>query len=320
MNKLATKLVFMGTPDFSAKILQGIIDDGYDVVGVITEPDKPAGKKMEILPTPVKEFALSKGLKVYQPEKKAGVCDVVQELKPDICVVAAYGKIITKETLEAPKYGCINFHASLLPELRGASPIQSAILQGLDKTGVTIMVMDEGMDTGPILSQVEISLSTETTTTLKEKMLECGLPLLLNTIPGFIDGEIEPRPQDNEKATYCKMIEKEDGHVDFSKSAEEEERKIRAFNEWPGVFCFWGEKRIKIKNVQISNDKLQTNSKFQMTKYEPGKVFLDEDGNLCVAFSEGIWVIKNIQIEGSKETDAKSFLNGHKDILGATLK
>jgi len=310
MNKSDFKLVFMGTPEFSVKILQGLIDDGYNIIGVITEPDKPTGRKMEVLPTPVKRFALEKGLKIFQPEKKVNVTEVVKELNPDLIVVAAYGKIIMKETLEIPKYGCINFHGSLLPELRGASPVQSAILWGLKKTGVTIMKMDEGMDTGPILTQVEIELDKkETTPTLRAKMLDSGLKLLLETIPGYVDGTIKPKEQTGE-ATYTKMIMKEDGKIDFNKSAGEEERKLRAFNEWPGVFCFWEGKRIKFLDV---------NYELGIKNYELGKVFLDENKNLCISFAEGYWIINRLQIEGGKIVLAKDFLNGNKNFVGSIL-
>ena len=334
MQKDQLKLVFMGTPEFSVKILEGIIDDGYNVIGVITEPDKPVGKKQEILPTPVKSFALSKGIKVHQPATKDELRIMNQELEYDLGVVAAYGKIIPKEVLDKPKYGCINFHGSLLPKLRGASPIQTAILEAAERTGVTIMVMDEGMDTGPILTQVEIPLDdNETTTTLKQKMLNCGLPLLLNTIPGYVDGEIEPSAQGGQ-ATYTKLISKEDGKIDFSKSASEEERKIRAFNEWPGVYCFWNEKRTKVleaENIQypISNIPArlasesvagrQSISNTQYPSYKSGEVFLDTNGDLCVAFSEGYWIIKKLQMEGKIAMSAKDFLNGNKDIIGKTL-
>jgi len=339
MDKNNLRLVFMGTPEFSAKILAGLVNDGYNIIGVITEPDKPTGRKMEIMPTPVKKFAFERGLKVFQPEKKINVTEAVKELNPDLVVVAAYGKIITKETLEIPKYGCLNFHGSLLPALRGASPIQTAILEGLEKTGVTIMKMDEGMDTGPILTQVEIKLDkNETTTSLREKMLEKGLPLLLNTIPEYINGKIELHAQEDE-ATYAKMITKEDGHIDFNKSAEEEERKLRAFNEWPGVYAFFGEKRVKFievdNNFQFSIcpqegpanyykinvwDNFQSISNEQFSNKELGEVFLGDNNLLCLKFKEGVWVVKKLQMEGKNVVEAKDFLNGNKEIIGKVLK
>lgn len=311
----------MGTPEFSAKILAGIIDDGYNIVGVITEPDKPVGRKQEVLPTPVKELAQEKGLAVFQPQNKKELLATSYQLPSDLIIVAAYGKILPKEVLESPKYGCINFHGSLLPKLRGASPIQSAILHGLAKTGATIMVMDEGMDTGPIISQVDIPLDgKETTTTLRGKMLEYGLPLLIQTIPGFIDGELKPTAQNNDEATYSNRIEKEDGHIDFSKSAEEEERKLRAFNEWPGAFGFWGDKRIKILQVEIPRLNLGVIPEVQpRDQLRDGAIFLDNENNLCITFAKGYWVLKKLQIEGGKEVDAKSFLNGHSDFVGAVL-
>jgi len=313
MDKKKINVIFMGTPEISAKILEGIFNDGYNIIGVISEPDKPVGRKQELLPTPVKKFAQEKGLDVYQPKDKNDLQATTYKLQADLIIVAAYGKILPKEVLDVPKHGCINFHASILPALRGASPVQTAILQGLDKTGVTIMIMDEGMDTGPILLQVEVKIDkTETTTTLLEKMLNNGLPLLLKTIPEYIDGVVKPTNQKNDKATYCQMIKKEDGKIDFSKPAEEEERKLRAYNIWPGVYCFWGEKRLKFMGGSTS-----------LVEAEPpqsnGEVFLDDKNNLCIKFAEGCWIVNTLQLEGEKAISAKDFLNGHKDIVGSVL-
>ena len=313
MDKKEPKLVFMGTPEVSAKILEGLFNDGYNIIGVISESDKPVGRKQELFPTPVKRFAQDKGLKVFQPKDKEELKAISYKLKADLVVVAAYGKILPKEVLDVPKHGCINFHASLLPALRGASPVQTAILQGLNVTGVTIMIMDDKMDTGPTLSQVEVKIDkNETTTTLLEKMLNAGLPLLLKTIPGYIDGTVKPTNQKNDKATYCQMIKKEDGKIDFSKPAEEEERKLRAYNIWPGVYCFWGEKRLKFMGGSTS-----------LVEAEPpqsnGEVFLDDKNNLCIKFAEGCWIVNTLQLEGEKAISAKDFLNGHKDIVGSVL-
>lgn len=324
----------MGTPQFSADILEGLINDGYNIIGVITEPDKPIGRKMEIIPTPVKALAEEYNIPVFQSANKEELKILSQELSFDLGIVAAYGKILPKEILEAPKYGCINFHGSLLPKLRGASPIQSAILQGLDKTGVTIMKMDEGMDTGPILTQVEIELDkSETATTLRAKMLEFGLPLLLNTIPKYVDGEIKPSAQGGQ-ATYTKIIEKEDGKIDFTKSAEEEERKLRAYNEWPGVYSFWGERRIKFIEVEenfqfpifpstssgLLRGNFQSISNEQFLNKKPGEVFLGDNNSLCVKFKDGIWIVKRLQMEGKNVMSAKDFLNGNREIIGQILK
>lgn len=303
----------MGTPEFSAKIFEGLIADGYNIVGVITEPDKPFGRKKEITPPPVKLTADKLGIPVFQPEKKDAIPEILLKTNPDLAVVAAYGKIITKESLEVPRYGCINFHGSIVPKLRGASPIQTAILQGMKKTGVTIMKMDEGMDTGPVLSQVEIEIDEgETTSSLREKMLGSGLPLLLDTIGKYVDGTIEPKSQEGE-ASYTSIIKKEDGHIDFNKTAIEEERKLRAFDEWPGVYAFWGDKRIKILGVEVAFDT-------KSSDYKNGQVFLDENKNLCLKFEDGHWIIKSLQLEGKKEMSSKDFLNGNRDIIGNILQ
>jgi methionyl-tRNA formyltransferase len=311
MNKSELKLVFMGTSEFSAKILQGIIDDGYNVVGVISESDKPTGRKMEILPTPVKKLALEKGIKVLQPENKSDLQLTTYNLQPDLIIVAAYGKILPKEVLETQKYGCVNFHPSLLPLFRGATPMEGALLAGLKETGVTIMLLDEGVDSGGILSQEKTQLDDrETYTSLKEKVLQIGIPLLLKTLPGYIDGEIKPIAQDSSLATYCEKTKKEDGHINFYNLAETEERKIRAYNEWPGAFAFWNEKRIKFLDV---------NYELRIMNHEAGTVFLDENKNLCIAFAEGYWIVNKLQIEGGNPLSAKDFLNGNKNIVGAIL-
>uniref|UniRef100_A0A7C4M1K0 Methionyl-tRNA formyltransferase n=1 Tax=candidate division CPR3 bacterium TaxID=2268181 RepID=A0A7C4M1K0_UNCC3 len=316
------KIIYFGTPEFSARILQDLLDAGFNIVGVVTESDKPVGRSQEVAPCAVKRLATENGIRIINHESplresfegQARIMnEELRELKPDICVVAAYGKILKKETLEIPKYGFINFHPSLLPQLRGASPIQSAILQGIEKTGVSIIKMDEGMDSGPILSQVEIPIDKEETTlTLQNKSLKYGIPLLIKTISEYVLGKIEPSEQNESEITYCKKITKEDGKIDFNKSAEEEYKKFRAYIDWPGSYCWWGEKRVKIFNIKYSILNIKGKS--------PGKVFLDGDGNLCLMFSDGYWIVDKLQLEGKKPMSAKEFLNGNKDFIDSLLK
>ncbi len=323
MDKNQLKIAYMGTPQFSAEILAGLLDAGFDIVAVITEPDAEAGRKKIITAPPVKVFAQEKNIPVFQPEKKIGVYEALQKIKPDLAVVTAYGKILTAETIAVPPLGILNFHASLLPKYRGASPVQATIINGDRETGVTIMKIDEGMDTGPILSQVSFSLTEEDTTpTVLEKMVKHGLPLLIKTIEDYVDGKIAPQEQNSGEATTCSMIKKEDGQIYFG-NAVEEYAKFRAYQPWPGSFAFWNGKRIKfleIAPVKSAKSDIAQRQFGQCQTLPEGGVFLDDDGGLCLKFAEGYWAIKRLQLEGEKPLSATDFLNGHKEIIGAILR
>lgn len=259
------RIVFFGTPELSLPTLATLIEH-YTVVGVVTQPDKPVGRKQVLTPPPVKLLAQQYGIPVFQPTslrqtKESGriFFEAFKALDAEIAIVIAYGKIIPKEMLDLPTYGFINIHVSLLPLLRGASPIQSAILQGLPTTGVTIMRMDEGMDTGPVLSQREVTIDRqETSVTLHDKLKTVGAKLLVETLAKYLTGELQPQQQDDAQATYCKLIEKTDGEIDWATSAVDIDRKIRAFTPWPGAYTFCNTKRVKILQAHLSETAPQT--------------------------------------------------------------
>ncbi|OHA15324.1 MAG: methionyl-tRNA formyltransferase [Candidatus Tagabacteria bacterium RIFCSPLOWO2_01_FULL_42_9] len=267
------KIVFMGTPEFGIKPLGRLVEAGYQIIGVITAPDKPAGRKQILTPPPVKVLAEKHGLPVYQPKDKDELFEILKKLRPDIAVVAAFGMIFTKEMLTIPKYGFLNIHASLLPRWRGASPIQSVILSGEEKTGATIMLINEKMDQGPILKISNLKslpadathqalqagqISNVTYKKLENELSELGGKLLIKTIPKWIKGEINPREQDHGKATYCKKITKEDGLIDLNNEPPEIiERKIRAFTPWPGAYIFINGKRLIITEAELKNNSLK---------------------------------------------------------------
>jgi len=255
------KTIFMGTPNFALPILEALITSkDFKPIAVITSPNKPVGRKQEMTPPPVKVLAHTHNIPVLQPEKvrTPEAVQQIKDLQPDLIIVAAYGKIIPGDILQIPKYGCINVHGSLLPKYRGPSPIQAAILEGEKATGITIMVMDENMDTGPMLLQQEITLdSKETFQTLHDKLSQLGADLLLQALPQYVRGELKPQEQDNTLATYCQMITREDGQLIWNKNSEELERQIRAFTPWPGAFTFYHiqpNKRLKILNAEILPD------------------------------------------------------------------
>lgn len=300
-----TKIIFMGTPDFSVPVLNRLISDGYDVLAVVTQPDRPVGRKRVLTPPPVKVAAEKHNIPVYQPEKIRGSEELkkILELKPEIIVTAAYGQILPKELLEAPKLGCINVHASLLPELRGGAPIHYAILQGKQKTGITIMYMVEKLDAGDIISQVEIPISeTDNVGTLHIKLSEAGAELLSETLPKIIKHEITPIPQKNDQATFAYNIKREQEKINWSKSGEDIYNQIRGLNPWPVAYTM----------LEGSVVKVWLGEKVQLKKEnQPGTIvdiqkdgFIVSTGNLT-----GIKIIE-LQPSGKKKMTAEQFLNG----------
>jgi methionyl-tRNA formyltransferase len=267
------RIVFMGTPEFAVPSLEALICGTYRVVAVYTQPDRKAGRGQGFASSPVKQLALSNGLEVVQPEnlRVAGAVEKLASFVPDLIVVAAFGQILPSEVLALPKFGCINVHPSLLPRYRGASPIATAILQGDEITGVTIMLLDVGMDTGPILSRKEVSISADDTTgSLAAKLAKVGAQLLMETLPLWIEGRIKPQPQEESQASYSKVINKGDGEMDWQLTALELWRRVRAFDPWPGCYARWRGKRLKLsKVVPLQGDK----------PGEPGKVIGGEAGN-----------------------------------------
>ncbi|MFZ4631670.1 MAG: methionyl-tRNA formyltransferase [Patescibacteria group bacterium] len=299
------RLIFMGTPEFSLPSLSSLIrNDAYEIVGVFTQPDKPVGRDQIITPPPVKRLALENNLNVFQPEKIKTEVETIKNLKPDLIVVVAYGKIIPQTILDIPTFACINVHASLLPKYRGAACLNAPILNGDKKTGVTIMVMEAGLDTGPILRQIELELKgQESLEIVHDKLSTLGAELLISTLKDFVKGKIFPQIQDESKASYIKTLSKEDGRIDWTKSAQEIERMVRAYNPWPGTFSLNDNKIIKI--IRVENEILKGDN------HKIGESF-DNNGRLAIQCGQDSLVILELQAAGKKPMDSKSFLRGTK--------
>lgn len=321
--KSATKIVFFGTSDFAVAQLMALIKN-FNVVAIVTTPDKSVGRKQIFTPPPLKSWiikheTLNKKVKILQPKKLDEQFKFqVLSFKSDVFVVAAYGKMIPKEILDIPMLGTLNMHPSLLPRWRGPSPIQYAILNGNRETGVTVMLVDEQMDHGPILSQATYHISNNKITypELHNELARLGAKLLVETLPKWIAGNIKPIPQDESKATYSKLLKKEDGKIDWHASAEEIDQKIRALNPWPGSFTIWKRKqnmlRLYIECAEILNEKSPNSTR-------TGEVFLKNNA-LSVKTGNGVLVLKQLQLEGKKSLDVKTFLNGYSDIIGSVLQ
>jgi methionyl-tRNA formyltransferase len=295
-----TKVVFMGSPDFSLPTLRALANT-YDVVGVITQPDRASGRGRELKAPPVKTLALELGIPVMQPEKlrQPEAMEQLQKWNPDLVVVAAFGQILRKDVLELPRFGCINVHASLLPRWRGAAPINAAILHGDEETGVTIMKMDVGLDTGPILSQRSIPLSRDDTAgSVFEKLSQLGADLLIETLPDYLSGKLMPTPQPEEGMTYAPMMKKEEGQLDFTHDVHELERRVRAFNPWPGAYMDLDGTLLKIHRAHV-----------EMGDAAAGQRLIDRD-QPAVAARGGILILDEVQPAGKKSMSGKSFLAG----------
>ena len=297
------KIVYMGTPEFSVGPLKEIIKD-YDVEMVVTQPDKEVGRKKILTPSKVKEVALEKGIKVFQPTKIREDYKEILDIKPDLIVTCAYGQIIPKELIDLPKYGCINIHASLLPEYRGGAPIHHAVIDGKDKTGITIMYMNEKMDEGDILYQREIDiLDTDNTSSMFNKLSVLGSEMIREFIPRLINGEITPIKQDNSKATYAYNISKEDEKINFNDSSRNIFNKIRGLSDIPGGYSFLDNKRVKIFGSRIGNS----------TKGNPGEIINIYDDGIGVRTNDSEIILTDIQVEGKTRELVKNYLNGIQD-------
>lgn len=294
-----TKIVFFGTQEFGKGILEALIKSSdFEIVAVFTQPDRPVGRKQEIQKSPVKILAQEHNLKIFQPESLKNYA--MPELDADVNVVCQYGLIIPQNVLDSAKRGSINIHTSLLPKYRGASPIQSAIINGDKETGVTIMLMDSKMDHGPILSQEKVMIDPDDNyLTLSDKMLPVACELLLKTLKEYLADKITPQEQDHEQATLCKMFDREDGQVDFAKSADEIYNQFRGLYAWPGIFTFFNNKRVKLLDIKPTEKTI-----------ESGK-FTAEDGRLFVGCAKGAIEVFELQLEGKKPMDAKAFVNGY---------
>lgn len=304
------KIVFMGTPDFAAGALEALIKAGHEITAVVTQPDKPKGRSGQLQFPPVKECANKYNIPVMQP-KRIKTPEAIEELKKyeaDVFVVAAFGQILSQEILDMPKYGSLNIHASLLPKYRGASPIQSVILEGEAETGITIMQMDAGIDTGDMLYTLSISIEPKDTfETLHDKLMLLGGEAIVEALELLEEGALVPQKQDESQSTHVKMISKEMGNIDFKKSAAEIDRLVRGLNPWPSAFTFYKGKQMKIWDVDVLTEEANA---------LPGMVTEVTKNEIKVACGQGTVAIKELQLEGKKRMSAHDFLLGVKVMPG----
>lgn len=299
------KIVYMGTPDFSVGPLKALIEAGHEISLVVCQPDRPKGRSKEPAPCPVKECALEYGLKVFQPEriKRAEAVEELKKYPADVFVVAAFGQILSKEILDMPRFGCLNIHASLLPQYRGAAPIQYAVINGDEKSGVTIMQMDEGIDTGDILLQREVAIDAdETGGSLFDKLSVLGSELITEALSALETGSLSPVKQDGSKATHVGMLTKEDGRINWFRSAQEIERLIRGTDPWPGAYTSLHSKVLKIWKAEVADA--------EEDKGAQGMVVGVDKDSFLVACGKGVLKIKELQIEGRKRMSCADFLRG----------
>lgn len=307
------KVIFMGTPEFCVPILESLIKE-CNVLAVVTQPDKKVGRKKEIVYSPIKKRALEHNIRVLQPIKIRDEYEDIINLRPDIIITCAYGQIVPEIVLNYPKYGCINVHASLLPKLRGGAPIHKAIINGYDKTGITIMYMDKGMDTGDMISKVEVKIEdNDTAESLHDKLQKAAVPLLLETLPTIIDGTNKREKQNNEEATYAYNVSREDEHIDFNKTSREIFNQIRGLNSWPGAYAILNDKNIKLWLSKISDKKYNE---------KPGTIVSIDKNGMEVVTKDGSILITELQLSGKKKMNIKDFINGNKkeDYLSKVLK
>ncbi len=299
-------IVFMGTPDFASGILEALRDGDYHIAGVVTQPDKPVGRKKEPVPSPVKKVALEIGCPILQPVKvrEAESVQAIRALEPDLIVVAAFGQIISKEILDIPKFGCINVHASLLPAYRGAAPIQQAILDGREESGVTIMKMSEGLDTGDMISKIVVPIEKkETGGSLFDKLAKAGAELLIKTIPTIVDGSAVYTPQPEESTTpYAAMLTKAMGKIDWNNTAETIERQCRAMNPWPCTYTGLDGKNLKIWECHVEKADLEG---------EAGTILRQDRKGIYVQTGRGILCLDEVQMEGRKRMKTADFVRGY---------
>ncbi len=306
------RIVFMGTPEFAVSALTAIAKN-HEVIGVFTQPDKLVGRKQILTAPPVKQTANELGIKVYQPNtlRDGAAFSILKELSPDAIVVAAYGKFLPSEILNLPKYGCINIHASLLPALRGASPIQWSIVTGEKCTGITTMMMNEGMDTGDMLEKSETEITeNDNFESLHDRLALLGADLIISTLEKIEKGMLTATPQDESAATFAPIIKKEMGKIDFNKSAIEIRNLVRGFDPWPSAFTFWNGKRLKVMSATVTQD----------THTDECGTILSVGDSICVACGKGtVLMLDTVQLEGSKAMSGAEMLRGHKMEKGMKL-
>jgi len=311
-----TKLVFMGSPQFAVPALAALANE-YEIAAVFTQPDKPAGRGKVLTPVPIKTWAQAHGLPVYQPRsfrKEPEAVAALRALNPDLIVVAAYGLILPQSVLDIPPRGCVNIHGSLLPRHRGAAPITSAILAGDAETGITIMLMDAGMDTGPILSMAREPIQPDdTTASLSERMSRLGARLLMATLPKYLNGEIVPQPQPEDGVTYSPKINRADAQLDWTLPAFEIDRRVRAYVPWPVAYTGWNGQMVKVWKVRVRDEGSECEGQ------EVGTVVPLADGAVGVVTGRGLIVLEEIQLAGRKVMPARDFVRGQPGFIHSQL-
>ncbi|WP_303289940.1 methionyl-tRNA formyltransferase [Marinobacter sp. SS5-14b] len=303
------RIVFAGTPDFAATALKALLAAGHNVVGVYSQPDRPAGRGRKLMPSPVKQVALDAGLPVFQPDslKPDDAQQELAALNPDVMIVAAYGLILPKAVLDIPTHGCLNIHASLLPRWRGAAPIQRAIAAGDRETGITIMQMDVGLDTGDMLLKTSTPIRPDDTGgRLHDRLAEMGGSAIVEALTSLSKGELTGEAQNDDEANYAHKLSKEEGHIDWTRSAPEIERLIRAFNPWPGTFTDLGDQRIRIH---------QAEALAQNRDKAPGTVLRREREGIDIACGTGSLRVTSVQLPGTRALSVNDLINGGKPVL-----
>ena len=305
----------MGTPAFAIPVLGGLLDAGHEVVGVYTQPDKPAGRGRRPTAPPVKAYALEHGLPVFQPVslKSRDVQDHLASLAPDVVVVAAYGRFLPATVLDVPPLGCLNVHPSLLPSYRGPSPVPSAMLNGDAVTGVSIIRLDEGMDSGPIVAQTEAPIDPhERADELTARLFQLGASLIVEVLPRWARGQIQAQPQHDSRATVTKLLSREDGEIDWRLGAGLIARQVLAYHPWPGTFTWWSGKMLKVVEASADVHEAEAPS-------PPGLVVSLTDGGLGVATGEGVLTVEQVQLQGRQVVSARDFALGHPKVVGSAL-
>lgn len=312
MAKKHKKIVFFGTPEFAKIILEKLIKTEFKPVMVITAPDKPVGRKQILSLSPIKELVQKHQIPLFQPKtlKDSDIEEKLLALGSDLFIVAAYGLILPQNILNIPKFGPINIHPSLLPKYRGASPIQATILADDQETGITIMLMDEKIDHGPIIAQKKIKIEKENSVNLSKRLAGLGANLLITILPKWFEKEIKPVSQYHQKATFTRLIKRIHGKIIWEKSVQQIEQMFRAYQPWPGIYTVFDNLTLKILEIEI----LKINH-----QHAPGKVFITKDKKLAVACKQNALILKQVQLQGKKPTTGKSFLNGHQQIINTIL-